>query len=118
MGVWARAGREVKFLRRLNRVLKRIKPVAPGSDTLVCDDFEEAVDKWPENVALVFEDRQVTYRERDAMANRFAHWAKNRGVRRGDTVALFMPNRVEYLAVWLGFAKVGVATALINNNLT
>jgi fatty-acyl-CoA synthase len=33
-------------------------------------------------------------------------------------VALFMPNRIEYLAVWLGFSKVGVATALINNNLT
>jgi fatty-acyl-CoA synthase len=29
-----------------------------------------------------------------------------------------MLNRAEYLAAWLGFAKVGVATALINTNLT
>jgi fatty-acyl-CoA synthase len=118
MGVWARAGREVKFLRRLNRVLKRIKPVDGNSTTLVCDDFEQAVDKWPDHVAVVFEDRQVSYRELDAMANRFSHWVKGRGLKRGDTVALFMPNRVEYFAVWLGFAKAGVATALINNNLT
>ena len=118
MGVWARAGREVKFLRRLNCVLKRIKPIEPQSYNLVPDDFEHAVDKWPENIAVVFEDRQVSYRELDAMANRFAHWVKGRGLRRGDTVALFMPNRVEYLAIWLGFSKAGVATALINNNLT
>jgi fatty-acyl-CoA synthase len=118
MGVWARAGREVKFLRRLNRVLKRIKPIDPQASNLVCDDFEHAVDKWPENVAIVYEDREVTYRELDAMANRFSHWVKGRGLRRGDTVALFMPNRVEYLAVWLGFAKAGVSTALINTNLT
>ena len=117
MGVWARAGREVKFLRRLNRVLKRIKPIEPQSYNLVPDDFEHAVDKWPENIAVVFEDRQVSYRELDAMANRFAHWVKGRGLRRGDTVALFMPNRVEYLAIWLGFSKAGVATALINSNL-
>ncbi len=118
MGVWARAGREVKFLRRLNRVLKRIKPIDPNSANLVCDDFEHAVDKWPEHTAVVFEDRQVTYRELDAQANRFAHWVKGRGLRRGDTVALLMPNRIEYLAVWIGLAKAGVSTALINNNLT
>jgi len=33
-------------------------------------------------------------------------------------VALFMPNRLEYIAIWYGLSKVGVATALINNNLT
>jgi fatty-acyl-CoA synthase len=29
-----------------------------------------------------------------------------------------MPNRIEYVAVWYGLTKVGVATALINNQLT
>ncbi len=118
MGLWARIGREQKFLRRLQRLLKRIKPVDPQSTNLVPDDFERAVDQWPNNVAIVFEDRQFTYRELDAMANRYAHWIKGRGLRRGDTAALFMPNRAEYVAIWMGFAKVGVATALINSNLT
>ncbi|MGH6951399.1 MAG: long-chain-acyl-CoA synthetase, partial [Vitreimonas sp.] len=36
----------------------------------------------------------------------------------GDTVALLLPNRAEYVPAWVGLAKVGVATALINNNLT
>ena len=118
MSLLARVGRELKFLRRLNRLLKRIKPVDPSSTNLVPDDFEKAVDHWPNNVAIICEDRQLTYRELDAMANRYAHWIKGRGLRRGDTVALVMPNRIEYVAIWLGFAKVGVATALINNSLT
>jgi hypothetical protein len=29
-----------------------------------------------------------------------------------------MLNRAEYIAAWIGFSKVGVATALINTNLT
>ena len=118
MGLIARLKREMRFMRKLRRLMKRIKPVDPKSSNLVCDDFEHAVDQWPNNVAVVFEERQVTYRDLDQMANRYAHWAKGRGLRRGDTVALFMPNRIEYLAIWLGFSKVGVATALVNNNLT
>ena len=58
------------------------------------------------------------YRELDAMANRFGHWAQSRRLKRGDTVALVMLNRAEYLAAWFGLSKVGVATALINTNLT
>jgi fatty-acyl-CoA synthase len=118
MGLVASVKRELRFMRKLRRLMKRIKPVDPKSANLVCDDFEKAVDQWPNNVAVVFEERQVTYRDLDAMANRYAHWIKGRGLRRGDTVALIMPNRIEYLAIWLGFSKVGIATALVNNNLT
>src|SRR5437879_9220796 len=52
------------------------------------------------------------------MANRFAHWGKGLNLRRGQTVALFMPNRLEYFAVWYGLCKIGVVTALINNQLS
>ncbi|HEX4710865.1 long-chain-acyl-CoA synthetase, partial [Phenylobacterium sp.] len=36
----------------------------------------------------------------------------------GQTVALFMPNRLEYFAVWYGLSKIGVVTALINSQLS
>ncbi|KAI6244366.1 AMP-dependent synthetase and ligase [Aphelenchoides fujianensis] len=110
--------REIKFLKGLTRTLKRVKSIAPDSDNLICDDLEAAVDKWRDRPAMTFEGRTVTYAELDGMANRYAHWAKGQGLTRGQTVALFMPNRLEYLAVWYGLSKVGVATALINNQLT
>ncbi|ADG11391.1 long-chain-acyl-CoA synthetase [Caulobacter segnis] len=110
--------REIKFLKGLTRTLKRVKSIAPDSANLICDDIEAAVDKWRDRPAMTFEGKTVTYAELDGMANRYAHWAKGQGLTRGQTVALFMPNRLEYFAVWYGLTKVGVATALINNQLT
>ncbi|WP_269515603.1 long-chain-acyl-CoA synthetase [Brevundimonas subvibrioides] len=118
MGLAANIRRDLTFAAGLRRLLQRIKPIALDSDVLICDDFEEAVDRFGDNIALEDETRTLTYRELDAMANRYGHWARNRGLRRSDVVGLVMSNRAEYIAAWMGFAKVGVATALINTNLT
>lgn len=118
MGLLAGLKRELTFIGRLRRLLKRIKPIDLDSDVLVCDDIEQAVDAWPDACAIEDELRAVTYREFDALSNRYAHWARGRGVKRGDTVALMMMNRIEYLAAWVGVSKIGAATALINTNLT
>ncbi|WP_395670365.1 AMP-binding protein, partial [Phenylobacterium sp.] len=117
MRLKARLKREWRFLRGLRRTLNRVKSIAPDSPNLICDDLQTAAAKWRERPAITFEGRTVTYGEMDAIANRFAHWAKGLGLRRGQTVALFMPNRLEYFCVWYGLSKVGVVTALINNQL-
>ena len=117
MGLISRLQRDIRFLRAADRLYKRVKPIEPDGADLLCDDFEAAVDQWPERIAVVDETRQVTYRELDTLANRFAHWARGRNLRRGDTVALVLPNRIEYLAAWIGLSKVGVASALVNCQL-
>lgn len=118
MGLMANIRRDMKFAKGLGRLLKRIKPITLDSPDLVCDDWEEAVDKFGDRIAIQDDQREISYRELDAMANRFGHWAQSRRLKRGDTIALVMLNRAEYIAAWIGFAKVGVATALINTNLS
>jgi fatty-acyl-CoA synthase len=59
----------------------------------------------------------VSYAQLNAQANRVAHWALARGLGKGSVVGLLMENRPEYLAIWLGLAKVGAVTALLNTNL-
>lgn len=39
------------------------------------------------------------------------------GLKRGDVVCVFMPNCAEYVYTWLGMAKLGAVSALINSNL-
>jgi fatty-acyl-CoA synthase len=112
-----RLERDWRFFRGLNRTLKRVKSITPSSPDLVCDDVQAAVDRWRDHPALTCEYKTITYGEMDAIANRVAHWAKGIGVRRGQTVALFMPNRIEYFPIWYGLSKIGVVTALINNQL-
>jgi fatty-acyl-CoA synthase len=118
MGLVANIRRDLKFAAGLRRLLQRIKPIALDSDVLICDDFEEAVDKFGDNIALEDEHRALTYRDLDGMANRYAHWARSRNLRRTDVIGLVMTNRAEYIAAWMGFSKAGIATALINTNLT
>ena len=43
---------------------------------------------------------------------------RGQGIGRGEGVALLMENRPEFLASWMGLAKLGAVTALINTNLT
>lgn len=118
MNLAARVAREIRFLDGLARTLWRVRKIDPDSEVLICDDFEDAVAKFSDHTALVFEGERYTYRQLDALANRFAAWAKAQGLKHGDTVALLLPNRAEYIPAWIGMAKLGVATALINNNLT
>ncbi|HEY0648926.1 long-chain-acyl-CoA synthetase [Phenylobacterium sp.] len=117
MRLQARVKRDLRFWQGLQRTLKRVKTIARDSENLICDDIQAAVDRWRGERAMTFEGRTLTYGELDAMANRYAHWAKSLNLRRGNVVALFMPNRMEYFAVWYGLSKVGVVTALINNQL-
>ena len=117
MRLKARLRREWRFLRGLSRTLSRVKGIESASTNLICDDLQAAVDEWRGRPALTFEDRSVTYGELDAIANRFARWGRGAGLRKGQTVALFMPNRLEYLCIWYGLSKIGVVTALINNQL-
>ena len=99
MRVKARLERDWRFIRSLNRTLKRVKSIAPTSPNLVCDDIQAAVEQWRERPALTFEHKTVTYGDMDAIANRFAHWAKGIGVRRGQVVASVMPYPLEYFRI-------------------
>ncbi|HUO12923.1 MAG TPA: long-chain-acyl-CoA synthetase [Caulobacteraceae bacterium] len=118
MRLASRLEREWIFLRGLVRTLARVNSIAANSPNLITDDLERAVDRWRSRPALSFEGDTLSYGEMDALANRFAHWADDAGLRRGDVVAIFLPNRLDYLPIWFGLTKVGVAAALINNQLT
>jgi acyl-CoA synthetase (AMP-forming)/AMP-acid ligase II len=47
-----------------------------------------------------------------------AHWLRSEGVREGDVVALVLPATVDYLALYLGAARIGAITAGLNTRLT
>jgi hypothetical protein len=54
----------------------------------------------------------------DNYANKIANtFSTIYNLKKGDTIALFMDNRPEYVCIWLGLAKIGVISALINTNL-
>ena len=117
MGIIKKIIQEVKFVRTMKRMLSAVEDVDSASTNLVPDDIERIVDKYPGNIAFIEDEREWTYREFDDYANRVANWALGEGGKPGDTVAIFVRNRLEYVAVWFGLSKIGMIPALINYQL-
>ncbi|XP_018351249.1 PREDICTED: long-chain fatty acid transport protein 4 [Trachymyrmex septentrionalis] len=71
----------------------------------------------PDKVAYIFEDKEWTYEQLEHFSNRMGRYFRTRSFSHSDSIALFMENRPEYIATWLGLGKANFVAALINTNL-
>ncbi|MFT7866116.1 MULTISPECIES: non-ribosomal peptide synthetase [Amycolatopsis] len=71
--------------------------------------FAARVREAPDAVALVFEDRELTYAELDVRANRLAHLLIGRGAGPEQVVALAVPRSIEMIVAELAVLKAGAA---------
>ena len=110
--------REYKFVTGLLRMLKAVKDVDAESDRLVADELEKRIDAFGPNLAFIEGDFEMTYDDMEIYANKVASWVQAEGLTAGDTVAVFVRNRAQYVPLWLGLTKVGVVPALLNFQLT
>ncbi len=109
--------REYIYISSVGRTLFRLRNIKPDSPFTVVDLVEACAKNTPAAPVIYFEDKIISYRQLNEAANRYAIWATQIGVRKGDVVALLMENRPEYLMAWLGLLKAGAAVALLNTNL-
>jgi fatty-acyl-CoA synthase len=109
--------REAIFIASVARTLNITRHVEPDKKLTIADWIERWASEIPDNPAVLYEDRVVTYRQLDEGANRYARWAAAQGLGKGDVVSLLMENRPEYLMAWIGLAKNGTVAALLNTHL-
>jgi len=69
----------------------------------------------PEREAIVFQDQRITYREVNQAVNRIANCLQTRfGIRKGDRVACFSENCVEYYEIAFACCKLGAVFVPLN----
>ena len=71
--------------------------------------FEEQVIKTPNNIAVVYEDQELTYQQLNERANQLAHYLRKLGVGPDTLVAIAVERSLEMIIGLLGILKAGGA---------
>ena len=104
--------------RAWSRALELTVPIARNPDRILPTVIAELAEKFGDAPALLSNRECLTYRGLAERSARYARWAIEQRLAKGETVCLLMPNRPEYMAIWLGITSVGGVVALLNTNLT
>lgn len=76
--------------------------------------LEKQAEKYPDKIFLYFEEEKITYQDFNLTVNRIANTFKKMGVKKGEMVAIMLPNSPEFLYTWLGLNKIGAIEVPIN----
>ena len=84
------------------------------ADQTICDLFDEITRRAADQDAVVTIDRRLTYSELNARANRLATRLRDRGIKRGDIVAIMLPRGMEAIIGFIAALKAGAAYLPVN----
>jgi long-chain acyl-CoA synthetase len=85
-----------------------------GYDKPVYTLLDESAKKYPDNVYTIFSDATRTFAQVKDTADRVANFLISRGIKKGDRVAIFLPNLPHYPAIFFGILKAGAVCVTCN----
>ncbi|WP_426275197.1 amino acid adenylation domain-containing protein [Chryseobacterium sp. S-02] len=80
----------------------------PKEETLL-SLFQKQIRRFPENIAAVFNNQQITYRELDERSNQVARFLLAKGIKEGMYVPVWLDRSLEWIVAILGVIKTGAA---------
>src|SRR5262249_6643269 len=89
-------------------------PGARARRDTIGDALRRAAARFDDRPALAYGDRQWSYRDLDAAADRIARRLLDLGLARGARVAAYGRNSDAYLLLWLGTVRAGLVHVPIN----
>lgn len=78
-------------------------------DKCVHELFMEQVKKTPDAIAVVFEEKEITYQELDEMSNGLAIALKEKGIKKNDLVGVLLERDEKVIIVQIAVLKLGAA---------
>ena len=76
--------------------------------------LEDAARRFPARTATIFQGARLSYSQVDTLSNRFANALCALGVKKGDRVALLMPNCPQFVIAYFGALKAGAVVVATN----
>lgn len=118
MVLFSRLKAEYIYLKAALRTLKRTTKVAKNTAYTFPHLMTDLAIEHGERPALISVETTLSFNQLNSRANQYARWALAQGVKKGDCIALLMPNKPEYVAAWLGIIRAGGVCSLLNTNLS
>ncbi|MBW1641533.1 MAG: long-chain fatty acid--CoA ligase [Deltaproteobacteria bacterium] len=76
--------------------------------------LDESARDYPDNVYTIFSGATRSFTQVQDTANRIANFLISRGIKKGDKVAIFLPNIPHYPAIYFGILKAGAVCVTCN----
>ncbi len=76
--------------------------------------LEKTAKEHPEKTAIAYSERNITYARLDSLSNRFASALAAFSVKKGDRVAVFLPNVPQFVIAYYGVLKAGAVLTAIS----
>jgi long-chain acyl-CoA synthetase len=85
-----------------------------GDYRSIPDIFERSCSEYRARTAYINFDTELTYGELDELTRHFASWLQSKGLKKGDRIAVMMPNILQYPVVVYGALRAGLV--VVNTN--
>ena len=69
--------------------------------------LKQSAKNFPDNPAIIYFGRRISYRELDEMVDRFAAALQDLGVKKGDRVGIQLPNIPQFVIAFYGALRAG-----------
>jgi long-chain acyl-CoA synthetase len=94
------------------------KTLKPYPERTLLEAVRETVYVRPEHTALIFKGRKMSYAELEQLSNAFGAALVSLGVKKGERVALLIPNSPQAIIAQLGAWKAGAIVCPVNSLYT
>jgi len=91
-----------------------VPPDVKLPETTIIEALDENYKRWGDKVALVFYGRKIKHKEIREDSLRFATALHDLGIRKGDTVAIYLPNCPQFVIAYYGILRLGATVTTVS----
>lgn len=90
----------------------------PHGNTTIYTLLIKQANRYKNKSFLIYEDEDISYEAMQKQVNQTAHWLLNKGIQKGDTVAVFLSNSPRFYELWYACGAIGAVLLPINTAST
>lgn len=87
-----------------------------AKEKTIIELFEEQVNKSPENVAVIYGENQITYKELNEKANSVANYLIKQGIKKGENIPVLLERSLDLIISMIAIIKAGAVYVPISTD--